>query len=409
MRRISGLAAALTALLLVGAGCASSSSSDSGSSSGDETGPIIIGDAGAESGWLQLYDDATHKGAELAVEKINADGGVNGRKLELATADSESKKDTNYSAALELVQKGAQFVMATCDYDTGVSAAQAAATENVPTMASCASDPQMGKTGCGPMCFTMATTTNVTGSLMAEFAYDELGAKTAAILTDTSIGYSQSLSDYFVERWTALAGADSIVASETFTNADTSVTGQIAKLKSANPDFIFLPSYLPGQGTAIRQIRAAGIDAPIVVGETLQYGKTVLDAIGDPNLSDVYGTMYGYIDQFGDANEDAIQPVVEAYTEKYGSKPDSSMFLTGYGVVQVYAAAAEACDCTTGEKLAEAIEGLTDFKVADAIDTSYSTDSNSPIGRSMAIYEWVDGTTTFVTRKTPAEIVAPKS
>ena len=112
---------ALVASALVLSACGSSSGGgDSTATGGSEgaslpKGPIKIGMAIAQSGFVAPYDEGPAKGAEMAVDEINAKGGVLGHPLKLIYGDTKSERTQGTSTALELLSQGAQVMVVTCD------------------------------------------------------------------------------------------------------------------------------------------------------------------------------------------------------------------------------------------------------------------------------------------------------
>jgi branched-chain amino acid transport system substrate-binding protein len=145
------------------------------------------------------------------------------------------------------------------------------------------------------------------------------------------------LSDYFQAKWKKMRGA-SIVGVDTFVNSDPSIASQISRLKAASPqpDFIYLASLTPGGASAVRQIRAAGVDLPIVAGEGME-GIFWQKAI--PRLSDFYYTAFASL--AGDDPRPAVNALVKRYTKKYGA-PKISSLIMGMRYIYGFKAAAEA-------------------------------------------------------------------
>jgi branched-chain amino acid transport system substrate-binding protein len=400
-RRLNHLAPLLGAALIAFA-CGTGQSTTPSSS-----GPIVIGDAGGQTGFMQAFDQPASDGLAIAVDEINANGGVlGGRKWQIKAIDGASDKATEFNAGVQLASENAVSIMASSDLDFGGPACSAA--PNVFCSSSSGADPKFGL-ALGKYVFTMATTTNVEGPLAAEFAYSK-GWKTAWVLTDQGLEYSKTQGLYFIQRWKELAGSASLLGSETFNNGDQSIAAQIARLRSLStpPDVIYIASYLPGAGTAIRQIRAAGINIPIVGGIGIE-GKLLNDSAGG-HLSNVYGEMYGYMTTSGGSDaEPQVTKLVSEIQAKFGRPPLSSHFLTGYLFGYLLAGAINQCHCTDGAGLTKAVEGIKDYKVAGTMDTTFSPESHSPLGRSMAIYEWVGGQTQFVTRVKVQKIEPPQA
>ena len=167
---------------------------------------------------------------EVAVDEINAKGGVLGRPLKIVYADTKSDISYGATAAQQVIDQGAVMVVVTCDYDYGSAAANVANSKNLIAFSTCAGDPKFGPAGIGPNAFTMATGSPGQAALMAEFAFKQ-GWKKAYILQDTSTAFEASFADTFQKRWTQLAGADNFLGKDTFGGDDPQIATQITRIK----------------------------------------------------------------------------------------------------------------------------------------------------------------------------------
>lgn len=390
--------------IFASAACSSTSNDEpQAQSEPGEEGPIVLGNVGSKTGFMEFFDGPQLQGAKLAIEELNEAGGVLGRPLEMVEVDSKTDTEVNFNAALEAIEGGAVALIASSDFDFGGPGAVAAQDEGVPSISPGAADPKFGAQGIGPLAFTMSSTTNNTGAVMAEFAYNTKGFLSTWILVDESIEYSKSIADYFTERWTELAG-DGTLSTETFAQEDASIAPQIAKFEqlAEEPDVIVVSSYLPGGATAVRQIRAAGIDVPIILNEAFE-GDLFFDTAGR-KTSNVFGLMNGWI--YGGVDP-VVDELVNSYEELVGEQPDTSQFLLGYAAVRTFAQAIEDCQCTDGEKIAEAMEKFTDVNVGPFTITLSDTEHN-PVLRSMVIWEAMDGERVYVDTVTPEQAPAPR-
>src|SRR5437667_264633 len=239
------------------------------------------------------YDEGPYKAMEVAIDEINAKGGVLGRQLKLISSDTKSDISYGATAAQEVIDKGATLVVVTCDYDFGSAAANVANSKNLIAFSTCAGDPKFGPSGIGPNAFTMATGSPGQAALMAEFAFKQ-GWKKAFILRDTSTAFEASFSATFQKRWKELAGADNFLGEDTFGAEDPQIATQITRIKAlaAQPDFIVMCSYPPQGASAIRQVRAAGLNQPILGSEDWD-GDFWTDAI--PGLTGLYFDTYASV------------------------------------------------------------------------------------------------------------------
>ena len=316
--------------------------------------PILIGFAVGVTGWIAPFDNG-YKTAEIAIEEINAKGGVLGRKIATAYCDTKSDREQGAKCGQELADKGADFIVVTCDYDFGGPAAVSASRAGKISWALCAEDPKMGVQGIGPMAFTGAEAAQLQGSSIAEWGFSKKGWKTAYLLLDNLIEYNKSVCYGFELGFKAAAGK--IVGQDTFKNDDASIAGQITRLKAVNPapDVIELCSFPPGGASAVRQIRAAGIKTPIATDNAMD-GTYWLGAV--PDLSDFYYSSLGSV--VGGDPRPGINELRDKYIAKYKDPPPVSTTYMGYSMIQLYAAALEKAKTTEPKAVVAAFESFQD-------------------------------------------------
>ncbi len=385
--------AILCTMLILLAACGDKS--DDASKSKGEKSDLIIGMPIARTGFFSDFDGPVAVGVQLKVKEVNASGGVKGRKLKVIFADTKSDPKLIQPAVLEVLDKGADVVITSCDYDLGGPAARVASQRNILAMG-CASSPSYGVKGIGPTAFNTASGTPTETAVMAEFAYKK-GFRKAYMLEDESLDYTRSTCEFFEKNFKASAGKDSIVGRDTFQNEDASVAAQITRLKSQrDADFIVMCSYPPGGATAIRQIRAAGIDLPIVTSDAFD-GEFWLEGV--PNASDIYHTAAGSL--FGDDPDSEINDFFKAYKAETGEVAPSGFGLYGAVSVEMLVKAVKETGGTDGKELSEAIER---FKGEDFIlgATTYTDLCHSPVGRELRMIEIQGGKSSFI------EVVEPK-
>jgi branched-chain amino acid transport system substrate-binding protein len=362
---------------------------------------VTVGFPVALSGFVAPYDDGPRKAALLAIDDINAKGGLLGKKIVTVESDTKSDPAQGATAATEVLSQGAKMIMVTCDFDFGAPAALVAESQNVIAFSSCAADPKFGVQGIGKNAYTMSTTTVSQGATLADWAFKESGFKTVYLLKDTMVEYTKSLCDSFETRWTELAGADSIVGRDTFHGMnDTSIAGQISALKAnaTQPDFVMFCGAING-ASAVRQIRAAGINLPLVASESMD-GAYWLEAV--PNLSDFYVAVYGSV--FGNDPEATVNDFVARFTAKHGATPVTGHALTGYSVIEAWARAVE----RAGTFDTDAVRAELDKFSAEPLligKTSYTPELHINIDRPMLIMKIVNGkheaVGRYVTEKLP--------
>ena len=298
---------------------------------------VVIGFAIAQSGWMNAYDGPPLVGAQMAIEEFNAKGGILGKPIRAIISDTKTDTVQGARAGAEVIAKGANFMVVSCDYDMGAPAATVANDNKMISIAFCASDAKMGVQGIGPYAFTMEIFGQGEGAVGAAYAWKRGWRKGYALL-DASIEYDKSICHGFLEYWKKLGGE--VIGVDTFMQDDASIASQVTRYKSAaaergEPDVLMLCSYNPGAVSAIRQIRGAGIDVPIIGGDSMDGDYWVE---GVPGLSDHYAVTFGSM--YGDDPRPEVNAFFERYRSKFGA-PDSSFPLNGYSVVEAFKIAAE--------------------------------------------------------------------
>ncbi|MGH6719510.1 MAG: ABC transporter substrate-binding protein [Alphaproteobacteria bacterium] len=298
---------------------------------------VVLGFAVAQSGWMAAYDGPPLNGAVLAIEEFNAQGGILGKPIRAVVADTKTDTVEGAKAAAEVIDQGAQFMAVSCDYDMGAPAATVANDHGMIAISFCASDAKMGVQGIGPYVFSLEIFGQGEGAVAAAYAWKR-GWRKAYALLDASIEYNKSVCDGFLEYWAKLGGE--VVGADTFMQEDPSIASQITRYKEAaaangEPEVLALCSYVPGATSAIRQIRAAGINAAILGGDSMDGDYWVE---GVPGLNDHYAVTFG--SKWGDDPDANINAFFDRYRARFG-EPESSFPLNGYSFVQAIKTAAE--------------------------------------------------------------------
>ncbi|MEQ9639164.1 MAG: ABC transporter substrate-binding protein [Alphaproteobacteria bacterium] len=359
--------------------------------------PIIIGAAIAQSGIAAPYDQDPSRAAEIAIEQINANGGVLGRPLKMIYADTKSDFAHGAVAGMEVLDQDADVVIVTGDYDFGGGAARAANSRGKIAIAPFAADPKFGVQGIGPYAFTFSTASITVGTVLAEFAWEQ-GWKTAYTLTQNTIQYDQSVTRSFRKRFAELGGT--LLGEDSFAIDDASIAPQITRIKSLDtaPDVMLLSAFTPAGPTALRQIRAAGLDLPVVSAEDMD-GDYWLEAV--PNLSNFYFAAMASI--FGDDPREDVRAFIEAFKERHGAHPTTAHTITGYDAIMGVARAIEEAGSTDGAKIKAALETFKDAPML-AGPTTFTPELHINLDRPLVIMNVTDGKHRFVEQRDPQKV-----
>ena len=316
--------------------------------------PVTVGFATAQSGFMVGFDGDAQKMAELWIKDRNAAGGLLGQPVGSTFADTKSDRVEGARAGQTVVDSDADLVVVSCDYDFGSPAAGAAERAGKISVFLCAEDPKAGVQGVGPLSYTTSVAAHVQGAAMAHWAHEKLGMKRPYVLLDTMTEYDKSVCAGF--RWaiSQIEGMQ-IVGEDTFLNDDPSIQSQITRISRAaeQPDSIMLCSYVPGGASALRQIRAAGIDTPIFGGSAMD-GSYWLEAV--PGLKDFYLPVAASV--HGDDPRAEIQALNERYKAAYGSLPATTYGYPIYAFLDLWAKAVEKAGSTDGTAVAAALNTM---------------------------------------------------
>lgn len=401
-RPIPRLAALVVALAVVLAAAAAAVASTSGTQARSATkDPIVIAMPLALTGVISFYDKPNLAGAQLAVSQINAKGGVLGRPLKIISADTKSDLGLIASTAEQLLNRGAHFMIPTLDYDFGSPAARAANARKIVAISE-AGDARYGLQGIGRYFFNQFPGGGGEAAIAATFAWNR-GWRRPFVLTDPSISYSKTFASTFKESWSKIPGK--IAGEATFMNSDASIATQISQIKALGNkvDFIFMGSYAPGGAAATKQIRAAGINVPIIGGAGFD-GTFWLGAV--PNVKNFFVVAGGVI--HGDPNK-LRAGVYAAYKKKY--KQDAVLgfqTLNGYSAVVALQRAITRAKSIESDKVLAELEKFRNEPLPIG-NITWTSKCHIHKDRSMPIITFVGNKEKFVAEVKPLKRIVPKS
>lgn len=325
------------------------SASDSDSGSDD---PIVIGFANSQTGGLAAYDVGITETAKIVIDEINANGGINGRKLEAVISDSASDPVKAGTAAEEVLSKGADLVIVACDYDLGQAAARAATQAGVVSM-QCAGGDLAAYDGLGALHYNVQPGTPSEGTTLAQFAIDN-GWKKTALLVDTQFAYDTDLCKWFEQEYTKRGGE--IVERQEYKATDTAIPNQVSKIASSGADAVIVCAFLPSGGAAIKQLRDV-TEIPIMSGLGMD-GTEWIQGINNP--SDIYLSVSAAIT--GDDPREEVNEFFKKYEEVYGHQISLGVPIYGAQMVDLFAKAVEEAGTTDAEAVAKALDGFTEVE-----------------------------------------------
>jgi branched-chain amino acid transport system substrate-binding protein len=323
--------------------------------------------------------------------------------IEFKTVNTQLKPDKTRSAALELADQGAQVLWVTCDVDLSTPAIQVGLEKKMLTVAPCIGTDQMGPKrfgDAGKLAFSLGNVAQDEGAAMAQLASDK-GWKTAYVVSDKQLVYTQNVCDAFANKFEQLGGK--VTHRETFTQGDGTINRVVSKTNNAKADAIALCT-VPGEDVAafVSGLRGLGNSTPIVTPWSLD-GSFWLPK--STSASDnIYTVTYASV--FGDDPDPDVQKMIDQLTDQ-GEAPVTGGFVTGAAAVDAIAAAIkENGGSTDGEQLAAKFEAFKDLPTLSG-KISFSDQFHSVFGRDYRVIKTTKGTRAYeesVKPDSPAEL-----
>jgi len=351
--------------------------------------PIKIGFVGDLTGAWSQTDLPYRDGALFAVNEINEAGGVLGRPLELISRDAKNDNPLNIRYTDELIDDGVVYLLGTvseslvaggkiaCERGVAISTGVGSADTLIGDIGECAFQPMITDTS--------------QGAATAYYAYDVLGYRTGYILYSTEFPYVQNLPRYFAETFEHLGGK--IIGEDQFLNLAGDYSAQVTNIASleTQPDVIFTPMIVPDPNLFIRQLRAAGIDTPIL-------GCDAFDNVGILDAGEVVeGVVFSTsaVDAPGSPTEDFYN----RYEAKTGKRPDVAYYADGYDEIYMLKHVIEVAGSAEPDAIMEGLRTLAGF---EAITGVWTMGPDQRVDREIVLVGIKDNKYTFIDSVIPA-------
>lgn len=314
--------------------------------------PIKIGHYASLTGKDAAFGVATRKGVLLAVEEINAKGGVLGRPLAYLVEDIQSKAGESATAVKKLISR--DKVVAVIGANASANSLEAAPicqNAKIPMMAISSTNPKV--TEVGDYIFRICFIDPFQGAVLAKFAATSLKAKRLALLTSVSSPYSVGLSE--VLRRDFAAGGGEIVAEQKYNEGEKDFRAQLTAIRSLKPDVIAITGFYTEAALICRQARALGIEAPFIGGDGWEAPQLV--ELGGPAVE---GTYYStYFSAENDAPE--VRSFVARYQARWNKEIPEGVSALGYDAMYLIAEAIKKAGTTDSTPLRAAIAATKNF------------------------------------------------
>ena len=315
----------------------------------DET--IRVGVFADMTGQTASFGVSTLSGIKMAVDEINAKGGVNGRGIEILLEDNQGLPENTKKIVEQLIKEDKVHALIGEVLSTNsLAAAPLAQAAKVPMITPSSTNSRVTKVG--DYIFRTCFIDEFQGEAMARFAFENLKMRRIAVLTDFKSDYAKGLSDTFATTFTRLGGR--IVSQKTYFQGDEDYSQQLEAIKQSNPQAIYLTGYYNAVGVIAKQARQMKINVPFLGGDG--WDSPNLFQLSENSLNDSYIT-----DHFSlQSPSEKVKKFSADYKKLYGLEADSFAALA-YDAIYVLADAIQRAKTTESQKLRDAIATTKDF------------------------------------------------
>ncbi|MEO6992629.1 MAG: ABC transporter substrate-binding protein [Lacunisphaera sp.] len=350
---------------------------------------IKVGEYASLTGKEASFGQSSHKGITLAIEELNAAGGVLGKKLELISADNQTKPGESATAVKKLISRDHVIaLLGEVASGRSLEAAPIAQANHIPMIAPAATNPKVTQTG--DYIFRVCFIDPFQGKVMAKFALTDLKAKKVAILSSVSNAYSVGLAKFFRETFTE--GGGEIAAENNFSEGDKDFRAQLTAVKAAGVDAVFVPAYYTEAALIVRQARDLGITVPFFGGDGWEAPQLL--EIGGSALDGCY-----YSTHFSPQNTaPAVQEFVKKFKARWDNETPDAFAALGYDAAYVLVDAIKRADTTAEPQLRDALAATKNFAGVTGITT---IDKNRDASKPAAILAIKDGKLSFLKTVAP--------
>jgi branched-chain amino acid transport system substrate-binding protein len=349
-------AACLLALLLVGCDKGPSSSGSGGASTtasgGGASGEIKVGEFASLTGKEATFGISSHEGTLMAVEELNAAGGILGKQVKLITEDTQSKPGEPATVVNKLIARDNVIaVLGEVASSRSLEAAPICQQNKVPMISPSSTNPKV--TQSGDYIFRVCFIDPFQGTVMANFASQTLKAKKVAIFTDAKSDYSKGLAKFFKEKF--LANGGTLTSELDYNGGDKDFKAQLTTIRSGSPDAVFVPGYYTDVALICIQSKQLGLNVPLLGGDGWESEK--LTEIGKEAVEGNYFSTH-YHPEVG---TEISKKFLENYKKRFNGKIPDALAANGYDSMMMLADGIKRAGGTDGAKLRDALAATKDL------------------------------------------------
>lgn len=325
---------------------------------------LQIGVATAQTGGLASYDSPVIDGLRIAVDELNAAGGIGGKtKIELIEKDVRSDAAQTSIAAQELVDQNVSVLILPCDADPSLAAIGVVSSAGIPAISTCASSPTLPMIG-GDYMFANFPGDNVQATVSASWAKEQ-GFETAYIISSPDSQYT-SMPFYFKDVFENIGGQ--VIGEEIYYigQQDFSVIATRIAALPTQPDVIMTSAYEPDFPSMLKALRAVGVTSQVIGSDGIDSPTTF--SLGDAGEGVVFTTA-GYAEK-----GNALEQFNDKFEAATGSPSETVFNGIGYDLVKVIEAAVLSAGSTDPKEIRDAMANLENVQGATSTITYKGTD-----------------------------------
>jgi len=354
------LSVALVSVAIFGALYSTACKSSESNANADE---IVIGVYLSMSGKNADFGITTNNGIELAVEEINAAGGIGGKKIKLVLKDTRSKPEEAQTVAKQLAtQDKAVAVIGSVESGQSIKAAPVFQEAGIPMVSPSSTNPEVTKQG--DRIFRVCYLDDFQGQACAAFAFHDLKLKRTGIVFAADDDYSKGLAEFYRTHFKKLGGDVAVEA--TYQGEVSDFKDQVSAIVAKSPEVVFVPVYYGTIGLIAREFRKQGFKGPLLGGDGWESPQLV--QLAGETLE---GCYFGF--HYDPEDPDAkVQGYIKGYKAKLKTEPNSLSAL-GYDAVYVIKQAIELGGGSSSDQITA---GLRKIKGYHGVTGTFDIDAN---------------------------------
>ncbi|MDM8549590.1 ABC transporter substrate-binding protein [Desulfobacterales bacterium HSG2] len=345
--------------------------------------PIKIAAIFAKTGDAKISTVQCFRGVSLGVEEINAQGGLMGRQIQLVELDNKSNAIGAKIAALNAVRQNVIAVIGASWSSHSLAMAPVLQKAGIPMISPESTNPEVTREG--DYIFRVCFIDPFQGKVMAQFAFQDLEARTAAILKNVNSDYSTGLSRYFKDSF--LGSGGKIMTEEKYLAEATDFTGFLQKIKELKPDVVFAPGYERDSSLLLKQAGKIGVQSVFLGGDG--WSETVRKLAGQAAEGHYFSSHW---------HSDVPFPASKALMKNYHRKHSGELIVASapltYDAIMVLAHAIRSAQSSEPRKIRDALASTKDFQ--GTTGTIRFDENGDPLDKDAVILKFDKGKTVFV-------------